>query len=233
MDVAWMLAHTQRIFKVNSMSMKHEFPRMIELIPEQELDDVRIIHRTVTSDEIVGQSLANLMSGGPHWFHSFMKPGTYCTMRIDGRLVMSDTWMERFSNQEIIEMATGDVLIAGLGIGMILTLLEDKDEVNSITVLEKNRAVIDVIGPWFNNLKIDIVHANVFTWQPTQSYDTIYFDIWPDIRDLNYEETKTLHKKYRPYLRRSNPDHFMQSWMRNEFRKLRRQAIRKEILWAN
>ncbi len=209
------------------MSMKYEFPKMTELIPEQELDDVRIIHRTVTHDEIVGQSLANLMLGGPHWLHSSMKPGTYCTMRIDGRLVMSDTWMERFTNQEIIEKATGDVLIAGLGIGLILTLLEGKDEVDSITVIEKNKAVIDVIGPWFDNLIIDIVQADVFTWEPPQSYDTIYFDIWPDICDQNYEETKTLHKKYGRYLRRSNPDHFMQSWMRDEFRKMRRRAIRE------
>lgn len=209
------------------MGMIYQFPKMIEVIPEQEQDNVRIIHMDVTREDILIQNLRKLMSHGPHWLHSRLEPGKYCVIKIDGSTVMSDTWMERFTNQEIIEKANGDVLIAGLGIGMILTLLEEKDEVNSITVLEKNRTVIDLVAPWFNNLIIDIVHANVFTWQPIQNFDTIYFDIWPDISDLHYEETKTLHKKYRPYLRRSNPDHFMQSWMRNEFRKLRRKAIRE------
>lgn len=209
------------------MGMKYKFPKMVELIPEQELDDVRLVHRVVSREEIAVANLRNLMSMQPSWLHIRMTPGTYLCLHIDGSTVMSDTWMEQFTNQEIIEKATGDVLIAGLGIGLILTLLEEKDEVRSITVLEKNRAVIDLVAPWFNNLIIDIVHADVFTWQPTQNFDTIYFDIWPDISDLHYEETNTLHKKYRPYLRRSNPDHFMQSWMRNEFRKLRRRAIRE------
>ena len=210
------------------MGMKYVFPKMFEVIPEQEQDDVRIIHRVVAREEIQIENLRSLMQpSGPKWLHSRMQPGTYCVMQINGRVVMSDTWMERFTNQEIIEKANGDVLIAGLGIGLILTLLEEKDEVNSITVLEKNRTVIDLVAPWFNNLKINIIRADVFTWQPTQNFDTIYFDIWPDISDIHYEETKTLHKKYRPYLRRSNPDNFMQSWLRNEFRKLRRKAIRE------
>lgn len=209
------------------MGMKYQFPKMIEVIPEGENDGAKITHRVVAQEEINVQRLRDLMSPGPSWLSNRTSPGTYCVLQVDGSTVMSDTWMERFTNQEIIEKANGDVLIAGLGIGMILTLLEEKDEVNSITVLEKNRTVIDLVAPWFNNLKIDVVHADVFTWQPTQNFDTIYFDIWPDISDLHYEETKTLHKKYRPYLRRSNPDHFMQSWLRNEFRKLRRKAIRE------
>ncbi len=209
------------------MGMIYQFPKMIEVIPEQEQDDVRILHQVVTRHDIQIETLRNLTSDGPHWLHNGIQPGTYLVMRINGSVVMSDTWMERFTNQEIIEKATGDVLIAGLGIGLLLTLLEEKDEVTSITVLENNRTVIELVAPWFNNLIIDVIYADVFTWQPTQNFDTIYFDIWPDISGDYYEETKTLHKKYRPYLRRSNPDHFMASWMRNEFRKLRRKAIRE------
>ena len=209
------------------MGMRYDLPKMVDLIPEGENDGAKISHRVVTQEEIKFNRLRDLMSMQPSWLNHRMTPGTYCVLQVDGSLVMSDTWMERFTNQEIIEKATGDVLIAGLGIGMILTLLEEKDEVVSITVLENNRTVIDLVAPWFDNLIIDIVHADVFTWQPTQNFDTIYFDIWPDISGDHYEETKTLHKKYRPYLRRSNPDHFMASWMRNEFRKLRRKAIRE------
>ena len=209
------------------MGMKYDFPKMVDLIPEDEKDGAKITHRVVTQEEINVNRLRYLMSPGPRWLNDGMSPGTYCVLEVDGWLVMSDTWMERFTNQRIIEKATGDVLIAGLGIGLILTLLEEKDGVKSITVVEKSKDVIDLVAPYYNNLTIDIVNADIFEWEPTVKFDTIYFDIWPDISGDHYEETKTLHKKYRRSLNRSNPDHFMQSWMRNEFRKLRRKAIRE------
>ena len=124
--------------------------------------------------------------------------------------------------------AAGNVLIAGLGIGMLLTLLPSKPSVTRITVLEKSKTLIDLVGPYYDNPMIDIVHADVFEWETTEKFDTIYFDIWSDISSDNYEATKALHKKYRRNLNRTNPCRYMGSWLRDEVRRMhRRDRIRQ------
>ena len=133
---------------------------------------------------------------------------------------MSDTWMERYSNQEILKQANGQVLIAGLGIGLILTPLREKESVEHITVLEQNQTLIDLVSPYFDFSDITIVQGDIFTWETKKKFDTIYFDIWSDISSDNYKETTTLHRRYRKNLNRKNPQRYMDSWMREELRRL-------------
>lgn len=57
-------------------------------------------------------------------------PGTYAQLFVKGGLVMSDTQMERDSNEDFVRYARGDVLIAGLGLGMILLPLLAKKSVD-------------------------------------------------------------------------------------------------------
>jgi len=83
----------------------------------------------------------------------FCPPGTYAVLKIAGTTVMSDTPMERLTNQKIVKKATGRVLIAGLGLGMILHPIAAKARVQSITVVEQSRDVIRMIRedrPWQN-----------------------------------------------------------------------------------
>lgn len=64
-------------------------------------------------------------------------PGKYVRLSRRGSVVMSDTMMEKRTNREFCDEAHGDVLVGGLGIGMILMAIQDNPAVNSITVLEK------------------------------------------------------------------------------------------------
>ena len=69
-----------------------------------------------------------------------LEAGTYTNLYVDGSIMMSDTPMEQGTNLEFIRKAHGDVLIGGLGIGLILYNLRekvDKGIVTSITVMEK------------------------------------------------------------------------------------------------
>lgn len=45
--------------------------------------------------------------------------GTYVVLRQSGQVVMSNTPMEKRTNDEFVENAHGHVLIGGLGIGMV------------------------------------------------------------------------------------------------------------------
>ncbi len=118
-------------------------------------------------------------------------PGEYVRLICDGSLVMSDTQMERRTNSEFCMHAHGDVLIGGLGIGMIILAIQDNPSVRSITVLEKNQDVIDLIAPQLPlNSKVTIICADVFDWKPPRGvrYDCIYMDIWDYINKDVYNE---------------------------------------------
>ncbi len=116
---------------------------------------------------------------------------------------MSDLRFERESCAELIERARGRVLIAGLGLGMILHPLCIKPGVERITVVEKYRDVIDLVGPSVaGHSNLQVIHADAFEWRPESGarYDTIWFDIWPGWGAAILPEIAKLHERFRPFL---------------------------------
>ena len=144
--------------------------------------------------------------------------GTYVKLTNNGEVVMSDTPMEKRTNYFFCLNAHGDILIGGLGIGMIITAIQDKEDVNSITVLEKHREVIDMITSQLSfNSKVHIINADVFTWKPQkgQRFDCVYMDIWNYVNsDVYHEEMKPLKRKYGHYLKpiSDSPNRFNICW---------------------
>lgn len=132
-------------------------------------------------------------------------PGEYVRLMHSGELLMSDTSMEKRTNAEFCINAYGDVLIGGLGMGMIVLAIQDKEEVKSITILEKAPEIISMIcGQLKFNDKVKVIETDVFTWKPNkgQKFDCIYMDIWTYINSNVYqEEMKPLKRKYGHYLK--------------------------------
>lgn len=131
--------------------------------------------------------------------------GDYVSLKVNGGLMMSNTPMEKRTNSEFVHNATGDVLIGGLGIGLIIMPLLEKDEVKSITVLEKYQDVIDCVLPQLKphdkQNKLKVICADCFEWETKDTYDTIYLDIWSYINeDVYNEEMKPLKRKFRKFL---------------------------------
>ena len=92
-------------------------------------------------------------------------------------VVMSDSVREKDFNSEIIDKAYGDVLCLGFGIGFVLQPLIKKEEVKSITVIEKYQDVLDVCASQFTFPdKVRIIHADAVTWQPDMKFDVIWDD---------------------------------------------------------
>lgn len=199
--------------------MNHtKIPNMVTIVPEGKKGRAAVSHFTVT-DEISKKS----QDAGGLWR---VDVGKYAVLRIDGDIVMSDTKMERESNQDIIDRAHGDVLIAGLGIGMLPAAMLTKKEVTSITVIDDSEDVIDLVAPHikklaaesgsgyrFNAHKADAFKlASFMTINWTMKYDVIYFDIWSTIEG-NAEEMLILRNLYDQWLNKDNPNHFIGSWM--------------------
>ena len=106
-------------------------------------------------------------------------------------------WMTLLPNETItvkphVKNASGRVLTFGLGLGYFAFSAAQKDDVSSVTVVERDGDVIklfsDVILPQFPNKdKINIIQADAFEYAGRNFakglYDFVFTDIWHDASD--------------------------------------------------
>lgn len=147
-------------------------------------------------------------------------PGEYVRLVNGCRCVMSDTPMEKKTSEDFVRNAHGNVLIGGLGIGLIILAIQDKEDVEQITVVEKNCEVIELVGKQLPlNSKVNIVNDDVFEYKPLIKYNTIYIDIWNYINeDVYNKQMKPLISKYRKYLvtRLEDEHRYIDCWCKRQ-----------------
>lgn len=143
--------------------------------------------------------------------------GTYKKLVIRNEVVMSNTHMERITNTEFVKKAKGNILINGLGLGMVLEKLLEKHEkegcIEHITVIEKNPIVIELVGSHYaDNPMITIIEADALEYKPPvgMKYGAVWHDIWTFITSDNLEDMKKLHRKY------GRRTEWQGSWARSE-----------------
>lgn len=108
------------------------------------------------------------------------------TFRIveNGNTYMTPTIMEYNTMKDEIDRASGKVLTFGLGIGFFQYMCLLKDNVESVTVIEKNEIIIDFfeeyILPQFKNKNIKIIKGNAYDYFKKdffEIYDYVFVDI--------------------------------------------------------
>lgn len=131
----------------------------------------------------------------------YVPGGTYCRLRIDGQLVMTDTPAEMDDHREAVSRANGSCLINGLGIGMVLKNILLKEEVTDVTVVEINQDLIDLVGPHYKDDRVKILCYDAYEYKPEKGkrYGMVWHDIWENICEDNLEGMKRLHRKYGRY----------------------------------
>ena len=166
----------------------------------------------------------------------YVPPGSYIALKKAGRgnaswdtLWMSDTLMERQTNYDAVREGRGDVLIGGLGLGMVALALCQKPEVRSVTVLEIEPRVVALVGPYLRHPKLRILVADVNA-PPLRGrgFDYIYLDIWPNICSDNWPEMKSLLATYRRFLR---PGGHADGWMKEYIQEEHCRSAREERNW--
>ena len=121
----------------------------------------------------------------------------------DGNEWMTLTPVDLDTCDEAIEAAHGKVVTFGLGLGYYAYMVSEKNEVESITVVEKNENVIKLFEsqmlPKFQNKeKVRIVRADAFEYaekvMPGEKFDYAFVDTWRDASDglPMYERMKAL-----------------------------------------
>ena len=102
-----------------------------------------------------------------------------------------DTWMSlmpvEIESQQIgVDCASGHVAVLGLGLGWSAALCALKQEVEEVTVVERDSSLIalheglDLFGrlPGGAGAKVRIVEADAFDWRPDRAVDLLAPDIW-------------------------------------------------------
>lgn len=119
-----------------------------------------------------------------------------------GDIIMSDTPDEIRDHSRFMHRSKGDVLIAGLGLGMVLQGCAVKNEVTSVTVIEQSPDVIKLVEAHYKakpfGHKVTIVNADIFEWKPTKGvkFDYAWYDIWDNLCTDNLDEIAKLNRKF-------------------------------------
>ena len=101
--------------------------------------------------------------------------------------------------QEFFSLAKGTILINGLGLGMCCEYLLKKRGVEELIVVENEKGMVDLIGPYFSeDPRCTIVHADAFTYRPPagKTFDFVWHDIWYQHFSKNLEDMDRLFEKY-------------------------------------
>ncbi len=122
----------------------------------------------------------------------FDKAFSYLSVLQNGREWMTMMPNELVTQRVPIKKASGRVATYGLGLGYFAFMCAHKDEVESVTVVERDESVIslfkELLLPRFvHPEKIEIVCADAFEFAeneaPKHNFDYIFADIWHDPSD--------------------------------------------------
>ena len=133
----------------------------------------------------------------------FDRAFSFPAIREDGRVWMTVTPNEINTIQPAVAQSHGKVLTFGLGLGYYAFHCLLKEDVTSVTVVEKNPAVIDVFTrlllPFFPRQDaLHIIQADAFDYaanvMPGEAFDTVFTDLWHDVADgiPLYQQMKAL-----------------------------------------
>lgn len=121
----------------------------------------------------------------------FSEPFYYLAVYDNNRLWMSITPNEINTMKQPINNAKGNVLTFGLGLGYFAYMCSLKDDVKSVTIVEKDERVIklfkEYILPYFANIeKINIIKEDAYVYLSKMNddmYDYVFVDIYHDAGD--------------------------------------------------
>lgn len=121
----------------------------------------------------------------------------------ENKVWMSPAISEIESMNDGIQKGHGKCMTMGLGIGVLPYLWLNKEEVESVTIVEFNKDVIDLfkkyICPQFpKNKKIEIIHGNGLDYYNKEflnQFDYVYIDFWESNEDGLQYYIKLMEKK--------------------------------------
>lgn len=136
----------------------------------------------------------------------FSEPFSFPAVFEDGREWMAIKPNEIETMRAPLDAVSGDVLTYGLGLGYFAYMASRKEDVKSVTVVERDGKLIELfvshLLPQFEHAeKINIVRADAYDFaeneMPRRTFDYVFADLWHDAADGfdAYIKLKRLEKK--------------------------------------
>lgn len=166
------------------------------IVPNGVCGNWRVESFIVSADASEATKFRAAITGRPG---EYVPKGDYKRLRRGSVTIMSNTPMEANTNREFVQRAQGNVLISGLGLGLVLNAILKKPEITLVTVIEKYAEVITLVWPSFeSDPRCHIVHADALEYRPPRGayYDAVWHDIWDSINPGNLPEMTCLHRRY-------------------------------------
>lgn len=116
---------------------------------------------------------------------------------VDGgkSVIFNDHPVMRESYRKAFRDFGGDILIGGLGIGLMFSFIES---FTSLDIVERDKDIIKIVAPYFvNRENVRIVGMDILEFNPTREYDFIYEDFYWHERDE--DERKAFDAKFSPH----------------------------------
>jgi hypothetical protein len=110
------------------------------------------------------------------------KPIEVTLLKIKGETEMVDDPLRLIGMKLLAKASEGKVLTAGLGLGLYTIFLQENPHVESVTVVEKNKNVKELIEPMISKYIIKptkIIIDDIKNWiNKASNFDTIMIDLW-------------------------------------------------------
>ena len=137
-------------------------------------------------DEVTPSPVAPFLTYSPLGY--FRESFPYPALVEKDRTYMSLIPHEMETMKEAIAKARGEVATYGLGMGYFAFMASRKEEVASVTVLERDPDVIDIFRAFFLPLfphpeKIHIIQADALAYVPKKRFDYLFVDLYHDATD--------------------------------------------------
>lgn len=116
---------------------------------------------------------------------------------------MSAGYSMRRRHLPFMRQARGDVLLTGLGIGMVANAASRLDTVSSVTVIELDKHLARMIRPQLlPGIKVEVADAWAWTPRNGAAYDVIWHDIWSQLNvPVVYPEHLRIMARYAAWLK--------------------------------
>lgn len=99
---------------------------------------------------------------------------------IDGDCYMTNSAPDLLDHRRIFEEAEGDILLTGYGLGLGVILADLNPKVNTVTVVENNQTIIDMICPMVESvcsrINVEVLYLDANIWIPEKVYDFAFID---------------------------------------------------------
>ena len=168
-------------------------------VPEGKSGDWEVKRFTVSEEDDKFERMRAVISFGSRG--RFVPAGTYTSLTRNSTMVMSDTPDEIRDHLAPIQKAKNNCLINGLGLGVVLQAMLEKEEVGHVWVVEISPRVIALVGNHYQKRygdRLTIVQADALEYKPPKGirFSVVWNDIWDNICEDNLPDMKKLHRKY-------------------------------------